>query len=125
MVTEAERRLRARQYGLVRILQEVLVGEQVVSGRRVGCGQRVAQRRVVRLRRVVGHLSVHAYEKNRKKKKPNDFNCVYSIVTAQLFYLPIPPISVRVLLRNTLLIGNRKAVHKRVVFTLKCHVGTV
>jgi len=60
MVAEAERRLRAGQHGLVRVLQEVLVGKQVVG--RVGRGQRVAQRRVVRLRGVVGHLSVHSCE---------------------------------------------------------------
>lgn len=41
MVAEAERRLRAWQDGLVRVLQEMLVRKQVVG--RVGRGQRVTQ----------------------------------------------------------------------------------
>jgi len=69
VVAQAERALRARQYGLVRVLQEVLVGEQVVSGRRVGRGQRVAERRVIRLGRVISHLCVHACVKTKKTKK--------------------------------------------------------
>jgi len=70
VVAQAERTLRTRQYGLVRVLQEMLVGEQVVSGRRVGRGQRMAQRRVVRLRRVIGHLRVHACVETKKQKIP-------------------------------------------------------